>query len=126
MEKKAAHTIRYSEGVKQEVVQAIVQGDQLLEEVMRNYEIACSRTVIRWLKEYRKRVALAVAKSKKKTRKSSSSIGAYPEAVRLEVVREMVSGNLLLEEVMAKYGVKDRRTVVSWLKKYQREEVDQK
>ena len=37
--------------------------------------------------------------------------------VQLEVTKAIISGELLLEEAMLKYGIKDKRTIQSWLRK---------
>lgn len=37
--------------------------------------------------------------------------------IQLEAVKAILSGELLLEEAMARYSVKDRRTMLSWVRK---------
>ncbi|MBD1422388.1 hypothetical protein [Sphingobacterium chuzhouense] len=37
--------------------------------------------------------------------------------IQLEAVKAIVSGELLLEEAMDKYSVKDKRTMLAWIKK---------
>ena len=39
------------------------------------------------------------------------------EELQLEAVRSILNGDLLLEEAMAKYAVKDRRTIAGWVRK---------
>jgi len=41
----------------------------------------------------------------------------YPESTKLEAVVSIVSGELYLEEAMSKYNIKDKRTVIMWMKK---------
>jgi uncharacterized protein (DUF111 family) len=41
----------------------------------------------------------------------------YPESTKLEAVVSIVSGELYLEESMSKYNIKDKRTVIMWMKK---------
>ena len=36
--------------------------------------------------------------------------------VQIEAVKGILSGDLLVEEAMAKYGVKDKRTILGWMK----------
>lgn len=36
--------------------------------------------------------------------------------VQIEAVKAIVSGELLLEEAMEKYNVKDKRTILNWMK----------
>ncbi|NGM65772.1 hypothetical protein [Sphingobacterium sp. SGR-19] len=38
--------------------------------------------------------------------------------VQVEAVKAILSGDLLLEDAMKKYGVKDKRTIVSWMKAF--------
>lgn len=38
--------------------------------------------------------------------------------IEIEAVKAIVSGELFLEEAMHKYYVKDRRTMIKWLKKW--------
>ncbi|TYR36541.1 hypothetical protein FXV77_08535 [Sphingobacterium phlebotomi] len=44
--------IRYAKTVQHSVVQAIINGDLLLEEAMERYNILSKKTIIRWLKRY--------------------------------------------------------------------------
>lgn len=37
--------------------------------------------------------------------------------IQLEAVKAILSGELLIEEAMVKYNVKDKRTISSWVKK---------
>lgn len=37
--------------------------------------------------------------------------------IQIEAVKAIISGELLLEEAMDKYGVKDKRTMLAWIKK---------
>lgn len=37
--------------------------------------------------------------------------------IQIEAVKAIISGELLLEEAMDKYNVKDRRTMLAWVKK---------
>ncbi|PRD54069.1 hypothetical protein [Sphingobacterium gobiense] len=39
------------------------------------------------------------------------------QEIQLEAVNAILSGELLLEEAMAKYNVKDKRTMLAWIKK---------
>ena len=41
----------------------------------------------------------------------------YPESTKFEAVVSIVSGELYLEEAMSKYNIKDKRTVIMWMKK---------
>ena len=129
MEKKCPQAIRYSDGIKQKVVEAIVQGDLLLEEVMRRYGITSKRTVVRWLKQYKKPVVPAVehdAQVKDRAlalKRRSAALKKSSEEIRLLVVQAIVAGDLFLEEAMAKYRIKDREKVVAWLRKYRKEQL---
>lgn len=40
----------------------------------------------------------------------------FPSAVKIEVTRAIIRGELFLEEAMIKYSIADRRTVIRWLK----------
>lgn len=42
----------------------------------------------------------------------------YPSKIKQEAVDSIVRGELFLEEVMVKYGIMKRSTVINWLKKY--------
>lgn len=42
----------------------------------------------------------------------------YSKEVKELVVKAIITGELWLEEAMIKYNVHDKRTVVSWIKKY--------
>ena len=37
--------------------------------------------------------------------------------IQMEAVKAIIDGDLLLEEAMEKYHVKDKRTILSWMKK---------
>jgi len=37
--------------------------------------------------------------------------------IQMEAVKAIVAGDLLLEEAMDKYNVKDKRTMLAWIKK---------
>jgi|SRR5690606_5126266 len=39
------------------------------------------------------------------------------QALQLEAVKAILNGELLVEEAMAKYNVKDKRTMTAWIKK---------
>ena len=54
--------------------------------------------------------------------KSKDSRTRYTAKTQESVINELLSGGLLLEEVMAKHGILSRKTVIRWLKKYQLEE----
>lgn len=45
----------------------------------------------------------------------------FSKEIKTEVVNAIVNGDLWLEEAMIKYNVRDRRTVVTWLRKYLRD-----
>lgn len=40
------------------------------------------------------------------------------EEIKIQAVQAILDGELLLEEAMEKYQVKDKRTVLSWMKKF--------
>ena len=44
--------IRYQKIIQMQVVQAISNGDMLVEEAMKKYGIMSRKTIIRWLKKY--------------------------------------------------------------------------
>lgn len=46
----------------------------------------------------------------------------YPKEIKDTVVGAIINGELFLEEAMRKYGVEDRHSVISWLRKYVRNE----
>jgi len=46
----------------------------------------------------------------------------YSRETKEKVVNAIVKGELWLEEAMIKYNVHDRRSVIDWLRKYQREQ----
>lgn len=48
----------------------------------------------------------------------------YSKKTKEQVVSAIVHGELWIEEAMEKFHVQDRRTVVSWLRKYLREKRD--
>ncbi|OOG19732.1 hypothetical protein BWD42_07465 [Sphingobacterium sp. CZ-UAM] len=49
-------------------------------------------------------------------------IRRYSKEIKEKVVFAIVSGELWLEEAMLLYHIQDRRTVIDWLRKYQREQ----
>ncbi|WP_313264093.1 hypothetical protein [Sphingobacterium sp.] len=44
----------------------------------------------------------------------------FTKEVKTDVVNAIVHGELWLEEAMKKYNIQDRRTVITWLRKYLR------
>lgn len=56
--------------------------------------------------------------------KSSTSI-RYSKTTKQDVVNAIVMGELWLEEAMVKYGVSDRKKIITWLRKYRREKMKQ-
>lgn len=46
----------------------------------------------------------------------------YTAKTQESVIDAILSGELLLEEAMAKYGILSKKTVIRWLKKHQLEE----
>jgi len=44
----------------------------------------------------------------------------FTKEVKIQVVNAIVNGELWLEEAMVKYNIPDRRTVITWLRKYLR------
>ena len=42
----------------------------------------------------------------------------HKESIQFEAVKAILNGELLLEQAMHKYAVKDKRTLRSWLRKY--------
>lgn len=47
----------------------------------------------------------------------------YPKEIREQVVKAIVSGELLIDEAMEQYNVPIRMTAISWVKRYQQEKV---
>lgn len=45
----------------------------------------------------------------------------YSREIKEKVVKSIVNGELWIEEAMAQFEIKDRRTVVAWLRKYVQE-----
>lgn len=45
----------------------------------------------------------------------------YTKAIKMEVVNAIVTGELWVEEAMVKYNIEDRKLVITWLRRYQRE-----
>lgn len=45
----------------------------------------------------------------------------YSKKIKELVVHAIVNGELWLEEAMEIYNINDRRTVIDWLRKYQRQ-----
>jgi len=43
----------------------------------------------------------------------------YSKEIRESVVQAIIKGELLAEEAMKKHGIMSKRTVISWLKRYQ-------
>lgn len=41
----------------------------------------------------------------------------FKQEIQLEVVKAVVNGELFLEEAMVKYKIKDKRTILEWIKK---------
>lgn len=41
----------------------------------------------------------------------------FKQELQIEAVKAILSGELLLEEAMVKYNVKDKRTMIAWIKK---------
>ena len=46
--------IRYDKSIQEQVVQAIFNGELLAEEAMLKYGIMSRKTIVRWLKKYKK------------------------------------------------------------------------
>lgn len=44
----------------------------------------------------------------------------FTKEVKTDVVNAIVRGELWLEEALIKYNIQDRRTVITWLRKYLR------
>lgn len=57
--------MRYSEETKQNVVNAIVNGELWLEEAMVKFEVQNRMTIIKWLKEYLIKKNNAICRPKK-------------------------------------------------------------
>lgn len=45
-------------------------------------------------------------------------MGKFDSELKLEVVRNMLQGDLLLEEAMEKYRVKSKLSIIRWIKEY--------
>jgi len=58
--------------------------------------------------------------------KTKGSRIRYTAKTQESVINELLSGELLLEEVMAKHGILSKKTVIRWLKKYRLEETNRK
>lgn len=53
--------------------------------------------------------------------KTKSSQIRYPAKIQESVVSAILSGELLLEEAMTKYGIMSKKTIVRWLKEQRKE-----
>ncbi|MDF2514749.1 MAG: hypothetical protein K0R59_45 [Sphingobacterium sp.] len=47
----------------------------------------------------------------------------YSKETKRDVIDGIVKGELWLEEAMVKYAINDRRVIISWLRKYQGEQI---
>lgn len=52
-----------------------------------------------------------------------NSVNRYSKEYKQLVVLSIVKGELFLEEAMEKYSILDRRTIITWLRKYVRNSV---
>lgn len=56
---------RFSEDIKKKVVEEILSGNMLLDEVIEKYQIAAKITVKRWLNKYQKNDGIQAKNEKK-------------------------------------------------------------
>ena len=108
--KKRGYMKKYSIELKKKVIKEYEGTEISLSDLAKKYEIRSSKSIREWIRKYKLFGISRIESSKTKE---------YPLELKQSVIKYALTEDLNFRELADKFGIRDSKTVGSWIKKFQ-------
>ncbi|MCW6679566.1 helix-turn-helix domain-containing protein [Anaerococcus sp. NML200574] len=103
---------KYSLELKKKVIKEYEEGEISLNKLARKYKIKSPKSIREWVRK---------SKIFGETSLENPKINEYPLEIKQSVIKCALTGDLNFREISDKFGIRDPKTVSSWVKNFQKE-----
>lgn len=105
---------KYSLELKKKVIKEYEEGEISLNKLARKYKIKSPKSIREWVRK---------SKIFGETSLENPKINEYPLEIKQSVIKCALTGDLNFREISDKFGIRDPKTVSSWVKNFQKEKI---